>query len=305
MTTKPDDSTLNETKLEEIVDITPTKKNVILDSQVLSTLMSCGRLTDFRFNHNLVSLGGKSTSLEMGSIVHTVLESYYKNIIKGISRHDSIGTAITAGLEYIEKSGEVTNISSEDKELVFNTLDQYWDFYKNDYWVPIEVEIVKGDVIYEDDEIRVIWKAKLDLTMDTNQVGIVPVDHKTMKQRRDTLTLNNQFMGQCTLMKTSTMFVNKIGFQTSLKPMDKFLRVAIPYTNERLIEWQSEIVPYWAYKLLEYSETGYWPPNFTHCENKYGFCGFKGICESNPEMREEELKINFKVGEKWDISNDD
>lgn len=301
-----DDSSVNETKLEEIIDVPiGGKKNIILDSQILSTIMSCARLTDFRFNHNLVSISGKSTSLEMGTIVHEILESYYKSIINGLDHKNAQGTAIIAGKEYLEKSGEITNSSSEDIELAFKTVEQYWEFYKNDHWIPIEVEIVKGEILYEDDDIRIMWKAKLDLTMDTNQIGIVPVDHKTMKQRRDTLTLNNQFIGQCILMKTRTMFVNKIGFQTSLKPMDKFTRVPITYSAERLLEWQSEILPYYAYQMLQYAETGYWPPNYTHCENKYGFCAFKGVCEANPNLREDELKASFKVGDKWDITNAD
>src|SRR5207247_7842048 len=72
---------------------------------------------------------------------------------------------------------------------VLNTCEQYAEFYRNDHWVPIEVDTVKGEVLYEDSEVRIIWKAQIDLVMDTNQ-GIFPVDHKTMKARRDTLTLN-------------------------------------------------------------------------------------------------------------------
>jgi hypothetical protein len=56
--------------------------------------------------------------------------------------------------------------------------------YRNDYWVPLEVEVVKARILYEDEEIRILWKAKLDVIFDTNQ-GIYPCDHKTSKQRRD------------------------------------------------------------------------------------------------------------------------
>lgn len=278
------------------------KKNIILDATILSSLMSCARLTDFRFNHNLVSIKGKSTSLEMGSIVHQVLEFYYKGIIGGMNRADAIGHGMIAGKEY-SLSEEVKNSTPEDIKLAFDTCEQYFEFYKNDSWIPVEVEIVKGEVLYEDDDIRILWKAKLDVTMDTNQIGIVPLDHKTMKQRRDTLTLNNQFIGQCILMKTRTMYVNKIGFQTSLKPQEKFIRAPLSYSADRLLEWQSEILPFYAYQMLSYDEAGYWPPNFTHCESKYGFCSYKSVCEQNPSMREEELKINFMVGKAWDIAN--
>lgn len=273
-----------------------------MDSQVLSTLMSCARLTDFRFNLNLVATNGKSTSLEMGSIVHQFLETYYKSIVNGIKKSDAEGFAWTAAQQYIE-SPEVRNSGQDDIDWAMQTCKDYLAFYKNDHWVPLEVEKVKGKVVYEDDEVRILWKAKFDLVVDTNQ-GIFPIDHKTMKQRRDTLNLNNQFTGQCVLQETRKMYVNKIGFQKSLKPEERFQRVDVNYTSARLREWTGTIVPYYAKLMLMYAEGGYWPPNFTHCENKYGFCQFKEVCEADPNMREELLGQNFTVGDPWDIQND-
>lgn len=286
-----------------MTDILITKKNVIYDATVLSTLMSCPRYTDFRFNLNLVPIKGKSRSLEMGSIVHKVLEVYYDHIIKHFPRQMAIDNALIAGQEYADNPDEVVNLSKEDKQLALKTCEEYFEYYKSDHWIPLEVEVVKGEVIYEDDEIRVLWKAKFDEIVDTNQ-GIFPVDHKSYSQRRDTLTLNNQFIGQCILAKTRMMFVNKIGFQTSLKASEKFLRVPINYSLDRLNEWKDEIVPYYAKLHLMYQESGYYPPNFTHCENKWGFCMYKDVCESNRNMREEVLRNEFKISEIWDPSND-
>ena len=185
---------------------------------------------------------------------------------------------------------------------VLQTCEEYFDYYKNDYWVPIETEVVKRKILYKDNEIRIMWKAKLDLIVDTNQ-GIYPVDHKTMKQRSDSLNLNNQFTGQCLILDTRGMMINKIGFQKSLKPEEKFQRVLMSYSADRLMEWQSEILPYWAYQLLQYTESGYWPPNYSNCEGKYGNCVFHKVCSGDRNMRETELKREFKVGMKWDIDN--
>jgi len=339
------------------MDIIQTpKKNIIIDASTITTVESCGRLADFRFNHQLVSVRGKSNSLEAGSIVHKVLETYFKAKIEGWNREQCIAAGITAGEMYIRgcpyctdfqvTHGDDTNITigetalfhesehrctskcilkpqcghepneypsvknmpmeSDSREIGWKwalaTCEQYFDFWKNDYWVPLEVEVLKGKVLYEDDMIRILWKAKLDLIADTNQ-GIYPVDHKTAKQRRKLLSLNNQFIGQCLVMDTRGMVVNHIGFQTSLKPEEKFTRELMTYSIDRLIEWQSEILPYWAYKFLEYSEDGYWPPNFTHCENKYGHCAFKNVCEADPLMRGDQLRLEFVKGPKWDPTN--
>lgn len=302
--------------------------HVALDSQILSSLMSCARLTDLRFNHSLIPLGGKSNSLECGSIVHVFLEYYYKALITHESRTDAIAKGLEAAQLYItgcpyckdlpmdiaegpcgHKTGEfvgVKNTPAESEKYtigynwVLDTCNQYAEHYRADSWVPLEAESVRKELVYEDSEIKIIWKAKFDLIVDTNQ-GIIPVDHKTMKQRRDSLSLNNQFMGQCILTKSRNMIVDKIGFQTSLKPNEKFERAMMSYSADRLYEWQNEILPFYAKLLVAYSEEGYFPPNFTHCENKYGFCQYKDVCESDRGMREEVLRKDFIVGRKWEI----
>lgn len=296
-----------------MTEILIPKKNVILDSQILTTLMACARLTDFRFNLDLVASGGKSPSIEMGSIVHFILETYYK-LMRQVSRDRARLESFAAGREYLNGYDEnnnyvkdknhtgILNCNTKDIELVFNTMEQYFDYYKNDSWVPIDVEFVKQQIVYEDDEVRIMWKAKLDLTVDTNQ-GIFPVDHKTMRQRRDTLGLNNQFKGQCIVSKTRGVIINKIGFQTSLKPSEKFTRPLIPYSLDALTEWSQVILPFYVKLMLAYDATNYWPPNYTHCENKYGFCQFKDVCSADTNMREEELRINFIKSEKWDPQN--
>jgi len=327
-----DERTMNESSIDEIVD-RPLggKSNLILDSQIFSSIMNCPRLTDFRFNHNFISIGGKSSSLECGSIVHTFMKYFYRAIINGVKRSEAAGFGLTAAQLYIKGCPICTDYSGDSKpecghkpnefpgvknteaegsgynigwKYVLSTCEQYAEFYRNDHWVPIEIDTVKGEVLYEDSEVRIMWKAQIDLVMDTNQ-GIFPVDHKTMKARRDTLSLNNQFIGQCLLMKTRNVFIDKIGFQKNLKSEEKFTRPPVSYTAERLIEWQSEILPYYAKLLLMYAESGYWPPNFSHCETKYGNCAFVDVCQSNPSMREIELKNNFMTGPSWDLQSDE
>lgn len=330
-----DNRTIGETNIGEIVDIPMGgKKNIILDSQILTAVMSCPRLTDFRFNHNFSAIAGKSNSLECGSITHKFMETYYGAMIKGMDKEKAFGFGITAAQLYIQGCKGCTNFTSTKEQpkpicghkreeypgvsntpkdsvayqtgwqFVLDTCDEYHRFYRNDHWVPLEVETVKGEVLYEDDDIRIMWKAKLDLTADTNQ-GIFPIDHKTMKQRRETVSLNNQFIGQCILMKTRNVFINKIGFQKSLKAEEKFLRSPISYSAARLLEWQGETLPFYAKQLLMYAEIGHYPPNYNHCEGKYGNCNFINVCQSDPGMREEELKLHFTVGPQWNPTNED
>jgi hypothetical protein len=184
-----------------------------------------------------------------------------------------------------------------------DTCTQYFDFYKNDSFIPLSAEEVKGEIIYEDDEIRVLWKAKFDLIVDTNQNGIVSMDHKTFKQRRDKSSLSNQFLGQAILLKARNVIVNKIGLQSTVKIADRLTREVVSFSADRLIEWQSEILPYYAYKYVQYAESGYWPPDYTHCDTMFGPCMYKDVCQADRGMREEILKQNFTVAPVWDPKN--
>jgi hypothetical protein len=288
-------------------------------------------MANFRFGMNLVQNTGKSNSLEVGSIMHTILEHYYKAKIQGFTNSQAISMSMAMG-ETMIKGCPVCTGSTDDKPLcghkpnefpglqntpmesstkpnrvgwkhVLTTAEQYFEFYRNDSWVPLEVEIVKGEVLYEDDEIRVLWKAKLDLVADTNQ-SILPIDHKTMSQRRDTVSMNNQFMGQCIIMKTRNVVINKIGWQTSLEPREKFIRTILSYSSDRLLEWQSEILPFYAYQLLTFVESEYYPPRFDHCEGKYGPCPYLEVCEANRDMRQDIINQNFIITDEWNPTNE-
>lgn len=311
--------------------IPSNKQNVVLDATMLAAIQKCGRYADLQYGHNLQSLKGKGNSLEIGSIIHKFMEVYYKTQMQGIGKSQAFGFGITAAELYIQgcpdctkfesvdgskpKCGHpideypgLTNTPSESEgyitgwKFALQTCDEYHKFYLSDFWVTLDTEIVKSKVLYEDDEIRILWKAKLDWIVDTNN-GIFPCDHKTMKQNRDTISINNQFMGQARLMDVRNVFINKIGLQKTLKPVDKFKRVVISYSASRLMEWQSTILPYYAKLLTQYNTQGYYPPNFNSCDGKYGKCNFYEVCEADTEMREEILKLNFYVGNAWNPIN--
>jgi len=309
--------------------IAAPKKNIIMDATTLSSLMSCARLMDLRLNHRFISTKGKSNSLEVGTLIHKVLEVYYKHKINGFPNSTAIGNALAAGQLFIvgcphcasivegtpscgHEIGEYPGLQNtpemNDRYVVgwrfaLQTCEQYFDFYKNDSFITLACEQVKGEVLYEDDEIRILWKAKFDLIIDNSQIGIVSMDHKTFKQRRDKSTLSNQTTGQCLLLKSRNVIINKIGLQTTLKIDERLTREIVSYSADRLLEWQTEILPYYAYKYIQFSESGYWPPNYTHCDNVYGPCMFKQICEADRNMREEVLRNEYQIGPAWDPTN--
>lgn len=319
-----------------MTEILIKKKNIVMDATLLSSFQGCERYCDLRFNHCFESQNGKSNSLECGSIAHKILEEFYLHRREGTPRAQALGYAFTAGELYItgcqyctdfipteqvpkprcghqpDEYPGVQNTPPDNEKKpkrtgwkwVLETMDQYFKFYPNETWEPLVVEEVEGKMLYEDDEIRVYWKAKFDLIARTNGPNVLPVDHKTMSQDRSGTKMHNQFMGQCFIAGVNAMCVNKIGWQLSKPPEEKFKRVMHNYTTDGLLEWQSEIVPYWAYRMLTANESGYYPPRFTQCENKYGTCEFyEHVCGVDRNMRETGLRTHFRVGRPWDPAN--
>lgn len=297
-----------------------SKKRVILDATTLTAFQVCEEYLNLRHNHNLIPLSGPGRGIELGSMMHEMLRVYYGLSKEGKNRDERIGNAIATGQVFItgceicldDKQKCTIHTDHAFKGLVSATIEEaheniqnfrdYTERWKNDSWTTINVEHVKGKVIYEDDELSLLWKAKIDWEVD-NLEGIFSVDHKTASRREETISLNNQFIGQAIVTEQTKVFINKIGTQKSLKPEEKFERVALNYTKERIAEWINECASY-AYDFIAMQESEIFRHKLTSCDRKYGKCIFRKVCEGQPTDRERLILEQFKVADKiWDVVN--
>lgn len=291
-----------------------------MDSQILSALQKCEEFLNLRFNHNLKPIGGENKGIQKGALMHIMLQHYYLSKRDGKGIDDAatealrVGKLAIEGCQYCIAGMKCTDhkeelkgfdgLEIEDALETIETFKQYHEFWRNDSWTTINVEHVKGKVIYEDDTLSLLWKAKIDWEVDTLE-GMFSVDHKTASRRENTIDLNNQFKGQCIVTEQSKMFINKIGFQKTLKPNEKFERIAIPYTKEILSEWVIECASY-AYDLMELHETGRYRHRQASCKNTFGACIFAPVCSGQPTDRERIIREKFKMADKvWDVNNDE
>lgn len=298
------------------------KKRVILDATTLTKLQICDEYFNLSTNHNLILLGSKGKGLEGGSMMHEMLATYYKGQMNSLSRDDRFSSAISTGqlfitgcevcIDPLQKCTVHTDhpftgletLTIEEAHDILANFQQYHEFWRNDSWTTINVEHVKGKVIYEDDELSLLWKAKIDWEVD-NLEGFFSVDHKTASRREKTLETNNQFIGQAVVTEQGKVFVNKISTARSLKPEDKFERIALNYTKERMVEWISECAM-WAYELIALSENGIYKHRYNACAGKYGPCVYNMVCNGQPNDRERIIREKYRVNDKvWDVTNEE
>lgn len=278
-------------------------KIYVVDSQILNTASSCQRQAHYTFDKNLEPII-KPDYFEKGDMLHQMLAEYYK-LRKHKSRWqqnnkshlDIINICINIG----RRAAVKMTLKIETIEEVVNTFTEYATHFINDGWDNvIAVEQVASKILYQDDLMTILYQGKLDLVISMPQIPILPIDHKSSSRRGTPNYLSNQFQGYCWLLNVNNIIINKIGFQTSLKPAEKFERPIMSYSPPTLEEWQQQAI-YWIKKYIADGEIGFYPPNYTSCD-KYAGCIFQKVCARTEDARDFKLATLFQEkSEKWDV----
>ena len=281
--------------------------NVQVDSQILSTFMSCACKADYVFNRHLIPVSGMSKSIEKGQLAHVGLHAYGKARIEGKDYQE----AITSAMEITKlESVKMVNLEADDALQVYSTLIEYFKHISGNVWTYVFVEQHFKFIAYEDpiSRLRIILTGRIDLGMRTQQGMLIPIDYKTESERWFHTQMSNQFKIYALACKSNVLGVQRFGFQKTLKPEDKFKLELLPFDPDILEEFRTVTLPHWCRELIKCRETGYWPMNTTNCIHGHFACQFSdkyngGICNVSRQVREQKLERYFKVGEEWNPQN--
>lgn len=278
-----------------------SKEIIVVDSQRLNMIQNCAYKYDLTFNKNLIPLR-KSEPLEEGSLIHSMLETYY-SMRKYSSRWPKDFTKAKM-LKICERVGEhfasLMSLPVEDVDDTFRVFREYVEYYWGEPQQTLAVEQVGSKIMYEDEELIIVYETKIDWIWSLPQIKLMPTDHKHSRRRGPTHELSNQFMGYCWMLDVRNIMINKIGFQTSLTPAEKFQRPVISYSLPVLESWVRNSV-WWIKFLNDCEKTQSWPQNFTSCD-KYSGCIFSPVCLSPDESKAFKMKQLFNIAEEeWDV----
>lgn len=277
------------------------EKNVIFDATLLNELQLCA----FRYNlsHELnLRLPEVAEPLEEGDLLHHMMESYYKRVAENTSIPQS---NFDETIEKVLEDGHEHSLGlslppAQVEEVKYQFIEQA-KHNRLDGIVPIEVERPFIITLYNDGELGIHYAGKIDLIAEVPQFGRCVIDHKSMRRSRDPLPLSNQFTGYAYATGLDYVIVNKIGFQKTLKPHERFRRYPLFYTQHNKELWKADTI-WWGQQLAYYLETNTWPRNRTSCD-KYNGCMYVDICAaSSLEAMEWAMKAKYIVGKAWDAS---
>lgn len=287
-------------------------KIINIDSSILNTIQQCARKTHYSYIENLQPQK-KDEALEKGDLMHKMLEVYYSmRLDDGANERSALweelitlagivpnGDPVHRGIEAGIYFASQMSIASDVSEEVVDQFKSYCEFYQYDEWHPVAVEEVGNKVLYESDDVKIVYNFKIDLVAEKGRI-VIPFDHKTGSRRQEPSSLSNQFIGYCYGLSTSNILVNKIGFQKSLKPAERFQRFVLPVDSTRIQEWINNSI-YWTLQWNKFLEEDYFPMNLTSCD-KYSGCIFKRVCESDPDTRAWKIERDFIKVADWDVS---
>jgi hypothetical protein len=283
----------------------PQEKRILaLDSQILDAIQKCSFYTFLNFVKNYRT-NEKIAPLERGDLGHTILEVYYKLLKRGFNWDDAVEQATIKGREHYQ----TLSLDLDVCEWVIKTFHEYARYYKDDGIKILGVEESFSFVIYEDEELIIVYEGKIDLQAEFPVLGVSIMDHKWRAMKADYNPLDNQLIGYSIATNQNFIYINEVGLQKSYAAEKKFRRVTINIGDGVKARWLKNTIQ-WA-KILDYNlQNNIWPQShlktaplgITQCAK----CQFNRICNSeNDEEMARKIKDEFHIGEQWGVHKEE
>lgn len=278
------------------------KQIFIIDSSQLSDWNTC----HYKYYLRYIMNEGKGLtpimrehSLDIGTVIHELLRVYYFLRKQGGIPHEKIVlSCIKRGRYFL---GEKSDLSAEDSEFVLSIFKEYCEYYRNETWIPLEVELPFVRKCYEDENYIFLIQGKVDLIVKIPGLSeTIIVDHKTRSRFRPESKLDNQKLIYSKFLGIDTFLINKIGLFKTKGSKEKFLRDdPISYSEDFIEEWFKEFV-FTLKEIIAYKKLSFFKRNPSSCD-KWAGCVYKPWCNEEPERRNGLINMIYKIGEIWDV----
>jgi len=277
------------------------RPNIVFDMSKYDLFRLCEKRFNYRHNLN-IGLPGKSIPLDRGSLVHVAAETYYQ----ALKDKHTLAEAATMALSKIRVAAVVsTDLDSEVVNRIIDVMEEYFD-----YWQTQDQNLIINEVeqpfmyeLFANDDVAIFLAGKIDLIVSDNRYTEEPWDHKSYDRSYEVGRMSNQFKNYCVFTKSNFLTVNKIGFQKTLKPHEKFIRTRLTFDPLILEEWKQNVTNVLMTNYLACVAEDKWPMNETSCDKFNRKCEFYEICDSSGlPAKNYKINSNYVKIEPWDVT---
>lgn len=276
------------------------KINIVLDTSQYDMFRLCEQRYNYRYNLNK-TLPIKAKALDRGTLVHVACETYYESLKSG-AKYDY---AVNSALMKVKEAGVISSdLEPEEIQRITDVMEEYFDFWRTADQ-NIQIVAVESPFLYllhEDENLRLHMAGKIDLIYSDNRYTNLPLDHKSFDRSYEVGRMGNQFKNYATATNSNYLIVDKIGFQKTLKPHEKYLRVPLTFDHLVLEQWKQNVIRV-IYHYIECAADNYWPLNETSCDKFNRKCEYYDVCDSSgQEAKDFKLQMYYNTIEPWDVS---
>ncbi len=285
-----------------------------LDASQMTSHLKCPLMRTYQYDEGLTIIGANDRSMNMGTIMHSLLDMYYRERVKEPGENYTKQVK-KVNDEYIKNGEWEKLISIEDLEFVLERFLYYCVNYTgggNDFSVVntpsggagVELGFSKelGRVKISNKLTLVfIVEGRIDLLVNIQSLGgvLAFADHKT-QSRENTLYKNTpQFLTYAWAAEVQYGVVNYIRFQQTGNPEKWFRRQILNFSPYEIREWEKQMWNIF-YKI---AGGGQYDKNLGACSGAFQStpCQYVKLCETgSPELRSNIMANNYIKSEtKW------
>lgn len=277
------------------------KVNIVLDMSQYDTFLLCPERYNRRYNMNKVK-AEKAPQLDRGTLVHVGCEVYYEALKNGTTYQDAVNQALSK----IREAGVTSSdLEPEAVERVMDVMEEYFDYWRveDQNYEIVEVEKSFLVLIYEDEEVRIFTAGKIDLITNDKDYTNLPHDHKSYDRDFPVSRMTNQFRCYANALNSNWLVVDRIGFQKTLKPFEKFKRPKLSYDKYAIQQWKDNVVRQILFHYLPCVADNIWPMNETSCDKYHRQCEYYEVCDASGQpAKMYKLNANYQTIEPWDVT---
>ncbi len=273
--------------------------NIVFDATMLNEFQLCQCKFNYRHNLNKVPTV-KAKPLDKGGVLHVGLENYFLTLAANGKWEEAVDRGLTSTREALNDS----DLDTKEGNRILEVIEENTKFWKH---TDLSYEILGVEepftyILYSDDVFRIIMIGKIDLRINAKGYSNLPMDHKSYERDYPLNDLSNQFTNYANALNSPFVFVNRVGFQTSLKPEQKYKRVPLSYDPLKFEQWKNNTIK-WAMLYYDCVQNNDWPMNLTSCDKFNRLCEYHGVCNtSGEENKIYKLNAFFATAEPWDVS---